>query len=225
MSKHNVFTCSLTSLTMLIPKEVIGKFLKEKGIAIRGVLHIGAHECEERSVYHFLGISDNNVVWVDALGDKVAQAVARGIPNVYQAVISDKDGDTVTFYRTNNDQSSSILEFGTHSRHYPWCVVTGTSTEQTTTIDTLMTQKNLDPSNYDFWNMDIQGAELKALIGGENSLKHVKALYLEINTEEVYRGCAQLPELDAYLSLRGFRRTELSHVVKEGWGDALYIRI
>jgi len=208
---------------MLIPKEKILEYLQHKGITLNGALHIGAHECEEQDVYRFFGIADKRVVWIDALQDKVDQAVQRGIPNVYQAVISDKDGEIVSFHRTNNDQSSSILEFGTHAKHYPWCVVTGVTHHATTTIDTFMRTKNLDPSNYDFWNFDIQGAELKAIMGGEESLKHVKALYLEVNSEEVYKGCPTIPELDEHLAARGFQRT-LTTMVHQGWGDALYVR-
>lgn len=208
---------------MLITKEEINNVLQQNGITLHGAFHIGAHDCEEQDVYRYFGIPDKRVVWIDALQDKVDQAVQRGVPNVYQSVISDKDGEIVSFYRTNNDQSSSILEFGTHAKHYPWCVVTGVTRHATTTIDTFMKSKNLDPSNYDFWNFDIQGAELKAIMGGGESLKHVKALYLEVNAEEVYKGCATIPELDLYLAARGFQRT-LTRMAQQGWGDALYLK-
>jgi FkbM family methyltransferase len=208
---------------MLITKEEINVILQQNGILVHGALHIGAHECEEQGVYRFFGIADKRVIWIDALQDKVDQATRNGIPNVYQAVVSDKDGEVVSFYRTNNDQSSSILELGTHAHHHPWCVVTGVTQHTTTTIDTFMADKGLDPSNYNFWNFDIQGAELKALMGGENCLKHARALYLEVNSEQVYKGCPTIPELDAYLALRGFRRV-LTKMTEYGWGDALYIR-
>ncbi len=75
-----------------------------------------------------------------------------------------------------------------------------------------------------FWNFDIQGAELKALQGAEFILPFANALYLEVNVEELYKGCSLLPELDAYLADRGFQRV-LTRIVQEGWGDALYVRI
>jgi FkbM family methyltransferase len=209
---------------MLIPKETVRSLLQSKGVSVEGVLHIGAHECEELEVYRYMGIPDSKVIWIDALADKVEQARSRGIPNVHQAVISDTDGELVTFYRTNNNQSSSILEFGTHAAHYPWCVVTGTTQHSTKTIDAFISENSIDPSSLQFWNFDIQGAELKALKGGESALKYAKALYLEVNTEEVYKGCAKLPELDAYLRDKGFQRV-LIETVREGWGDALYLRI
>jgi len=153
----------------------------------------------------------------------VDEAVSRGVPNVFKAVISDKDGEEVTFNRTNNDASSSILELGTHATHYTWIVVTDRIIMKTITIDTFMKEKELDPTLYDLWNFDIQGAELKALKGGEAALQHAKALYLEVNTEEVYKGCAQMGEIDIYLAQFGFKRV-ITRLEAEGWGDALYIK-
>ena len=48
-------------------------------------------------------------------------------------------------------------------------------------------------------------------------------IYAEVNTKELYAGCAQLPELDAWLDARGFKRVEIS-MTGWGWGDALYVR-
>lgn len=207
----------------LIPEEKIVEILNSKNIKFSGVLHVGAHECEELDTYQKLfGIPPRHMVWIDALQDKVELARARGIPNVYYAVVSDKDGDTVSFKRTNNDQSSSILDFGTHSHNHPSVVVTGVTQHTTTTIDTFMKQFP-DSKLYDFWNFDIQGAELLAIKGAEESIKHVKAMYLEVNIEEVYKGCALLGELDTYLAARGFERV-ITYMTHAGWGDALYVR-
>jgi FkbM family methyltransferase len=209
---------------MLITKEEILTYLRSVNIVLTGALHIGAHECEEVDVYRHFGIPDKRVVWIDAMQDKVDEAVQRGVPNVYQAVVSDEDDKIVEFKRTNNGQSSSILEFGTHATHYSWCVVTERTQMVTTTVDTFMKRNNLNPANYNFWNFDIQGAELLALKGATNSLRYAKVLYLEVNTEDVYKGCAKLNELDEYLGMRGFRRI-LTKTVREGWGDAMYIRV
>jgi len=208
---------------MLISWQEVQKCLQDSGITLSGVLHIGAHGCEEASAYQNLGIVEKRVIWIDALQNKVDEAVSRGVPNVFKAVISDKDGEEVTFNRTNNDASSSILELGTHATHYTWIVVTDRIIMKTITIDTFMKEKELDPTLYDLWNFDIQGAELKALKGGEAALQHAKALYLEVNTEEVYKGCAQMGEIDIYLAQFGFKRV-ITRLEAEGWGDALYIK-
>jgi hypothetical protein len=96
--------------------------------------------------------------------------------------------------------------------------------KKSTTIDTFFSRNGLDSSKYDFWNFDIQGAELMALKGAEEAIKHAKAIYLEVNINELYVGCGKIEEVDAFLLERGFRRM-LTRVVRQGWGDALYIRV
>jgi len=90
------------------------------------------------------------------------------------------------------------------------------------TVDTFFERNNLDSTNYDFWNFDIQGAELMALQGGIESIKHVKALYLEVNEKELYQKCGLITDIDDFLSKYNFKRV-LTSMTCHGWGDALYI--
>jgi hypothetical protein len=209
---------------MLFKQETVIQALHDHGITPKGVLHIGAHECEELPFYERIGVPKEQMVWVDAVQDKVNQATARGVPNVFKAVVTDKDDDTVTFRLTNNVQSSSVLEFGTHSKHHGWVHFVGETKETTVTVDTFLQRHNLDARKYDFWNFDIQGVELLALKGATKALDHVKALYLEVNIEEVYKGCARMNEIDEFLGVRGFKRV-ITHMTEYGWGDAMYVKI
>jgi len=209
---------------MLIPGHDIIQILKSNNISVTGALHIGAHECEEIPFYQSLGLSSDKVVWIDAMENKVQEATSRNIPNVFQAVITDTDDAKVRFNITNNVQSSSVLEFGSHARHHPQVHCVGSVELNTVTVDSFFKRENLDPSRYNFWNFDIQGAELMALKGATNALQFAKALYLEVNTEEVYKGCAQIGEIDAFLGALGFRRVKTFVYSQYGWGDALYIR-
>jgi hypothetical protein len=204
---------------MLIERHEIVPLLAAHGIKAHSVLHIGAHDCEELGFYNSLQIPNENVVWVDAIQEKVDAATARGIPNVFYGVMSDADGETVTFKRTNNDQSSSILDLGTHATHYPWITVSETRSCTTTTVDTFLADK----PKPNFWNLDIQGAELKALQGGVVALRAADVVYTEVNTESVYQGCALLGDLDEFLAAQGFTRVALK-LVEQGWGDAMYVR-
>ena len=211
-------------IRMLISKEEVAATLQKYGIQTKGVLHVGAHECEEMDFYQYIGLSPEDVIWIDALEDKVQQAKQRSIPNVFAAVVSDKDNEPVSFIRTNNGQSSSILPLGTHAQKYPHIHIVEEKSKQTITLDTFFQTNGFDASKYTFWNFDIQGAELKALRGAECVLPFANALYLEVNAEELYKGCGMLPEMDAFLKERGFDRV-LTRMVPEGWGDALYLRI
>jgi FkbM family methyltransferase len=208
---------------MLIKQEVVIALLKKHNIKCTGALHIGAHECEELGFYDQLGISRTNIVWIDAIDAKVKQATDRGIPNVFKAVITDKDNDTVKFNHTNNGQSSSILEFGTHATEHPDIKMIHSTQETTITLDTFLKEKQIDPTLYDFWNFDIQGAELMALKGGIQALQYAKVLYLEVNVNELYKGCALIGEIDEFLKGYGFTRV-ITDMTQYGWGDAVYLK-
>jgi FkbM family methyltransferase len=208
---------------MLIDTDAVKSILDMMNIPVTGVFHIGAHDCEELRFYKSLDVSRDKIVWIDAIQSKVDQAKSRGIPNVYQAVITDKDDETVVFHESNNVQSSSILNLKTHLQEHPWVQYVKHTPMQTTTVDTFFKRNNLDASQYTFWNLDIQGAELLALKGAEESLKFATALYLEVNEKELYENCALIGDLDKFLLQRGFSRAN-TIMTRHGWGDALYVR-
>jgi hypothetical protein len=207
---------------MLISFEEINKILLENNISITGGFHIGAHECEELGFYNKVGLKNEDVIWIEAIPLKVYEAKNRGIPNVYNAIITDKDDENIAFNISNNIQSSSVLEFGTHSQEHPWVVYVNKIYNKSVTIDTFFERSKIDPSKYNFWNFDIQGAELMALKGAINSLKYAKALYLEVNEKELYKNCGLITDIDNFLSKYNFKRV-LTNMTQYGWGDALYI--
>jgi len=207
---------------MLIPTSQIFEKLSENNINITGVFHIGAHDCEELHFYNSLGLKNDDVVWIDAINSKVIEAKNRGIPNVYNAVITDKDDEDIFFNVSNNVQSSSVLEFGTHSTEHPWVFYVDKIEQKSITVDSFFNKNNIDGSKYNFWNFDIQGAELMALKGAVHQLKNVKALYLEVNEKELYKKCALIGEIDEFLAEYNFKRV-ITYITEHGWGDALYL--
>jgi FkbM family methyltransferase len=207
---------------MLIDFKEIKNILLSHKININGSFHVGAHECEELQFYNEIGINLKDMIWIDAVPSKVAEATNNGIPNVYNATISDKDDETIIFNISNNVQSSSILEFGTHSQEHPDIVYVNKIEQKSITIDTFFERNNIDASKYNFWNFDIQGAELMALKGATNSIKYAKAIYLEVNEKELYKKCGLITDIDIFLSNYNFKRV-LTNMTIHGWGDALYI--
>jgi FkbM family methyltransferase len=207
---------------MLIPFKNIKAILLSHNIKVKGVLHIGAHECEELTQYIAEGIPKENVDWVEANPELVERMASRGI-TVHQAAISDTV-NTIPFHITNNGQSSSILEFGTHAASYPWCKVIKTIEVTTEPLSVLINRTNIPIHERNFWNLDIQGVELNALKSAGEYIKYADAIYTEVNTEQVYKGCNLLSELDAFLAVEGFKREAIS-MTDKGWGDALFIRI
>jgi FkbM family methyltransferase len=207
---------------MLIDPDVVRALFKEHAIAIKGVFHVGAHKCEEKEFYNSCGVEDKNIVWVDANPMLTADNIARGIPNCYTSVMDEVERDT-TFHITNNNQSSSLLEFGTHAASYPWCVVTKSVQVRTETMRQFFSNNSLDPARYNVWNFDIQGVELQVFRGSKELLQYADVIYAEVNTAEVYKGCGKLDELDALLKEHGLTRV-LTKMTDAHWGDAIYVR-
>jgi FkbM family methyltransferase len=185
----------------------------------KGVLHVGANVGEEAPVYDSLGIKD--VCWIEANPELIPQL--RINTNKYGHIVlnicvGDVEGLTVNFHISNNaSQSSSYLELGTHKEQHP---------DVYFVRDIEMKMRRLDGiscwGEYDFLNMDLQGAEMKALKGMGETLEYFKWAYLEVNKAEVYKGCAQIDEMDTFMKSKGFSRVETKWV--GNWGDALYVR-
>jgi uncharacterized protein YunC (DUF1805 family) len=207
---------------MLISFEEIRDMLQKYSIDISGAFHIGAHECEEMEFYNKMGIPAEKIVWIDAIASKVDNAIQRGIPNIYHAVVTDKDGEEVIFNIANNFQSSSVLPLGTHLVEHPGIHYTEKVVQNSITINSFFDLHGLDGKAYEFWNFDIQGAELMALKGATKYIAYAKAIYLEVNEKELYVGCGLIDEIDAFLSTYAFKRV-ITRFTQHGWGDALYI--
>lgn len=208
---------------MLITLEEIQNVLNQYNIKITGVLHVGAYECEEMPLYKRLGLKEEDVIWIDAMPHKVEEAKKRGMPNVYNAVITDKDNDNIMFNVTNNIMSSSVLELYTHLAEHPHVHLIGKIAATTITLNTFFEKNQINISNLNFWNFDIQGAELMALKGAETHINNADIIYLEVNVKELYKNCAFMSEIDTYLSDYGFKRV-ITNMTPHGWGDAMYIK-
>ena len=191
-------------------------------LAITGILHAGAHQSEEREVYRAVGAS--NVYWVEAQQELVDYCKSHFQVKIFQGVIDEDDGYVVPFHITNNGQSSSMLALGTHAKNHPDVRVVGITTLETTRLDTLMEREGIPMNQINFINLNIQGVELRALKSMEKHLEHVRYIYTKVNSEQVYRGCDEIGDMDAYLLRFGFHRVETKFWGNCGWGDAFYIK-
>lgn len=202
---------------MLIPFHDI---VKKYNIQFRGILHVGAHECEEIKDYE-LYLNRNQILWIEAMPNKVRMC-KKLYPNVLiqNAIVSDTVGK-VKFNVSNNGESSSILELGLHKHFHPHVHYVEYFEGETELLKNIICDYDID---FNFLNFDIQGAELKALKGMESYLPKVDYLYTEVNSDYVYEGCALISELDDYLKPFGLHRVETKWCENFRWGDALYIR-
>lgn len=192
---------------------------------INGVLHLGASTGQERDVYKTY--CKGWVIWVEAIPSVYLdlQQNIKSYPKqtAYNACLSNVDGDEVVFNVSNNEsQSSSILELGVHALIHPEVHYVEQIAMKTQRIDTLF--KDVDVSDINFLNVDLQGAEHLAIEGMGDLIKNIDYALLEVNMKETYKGCMLIDDLDYFMLQRGFERVETGDWVAETWTDALYIR-
>jgi FkbM family methyltransferase len=196
--------------------ELVDKY----NIKFEGILHVGAHECEELNDYlKYLPI--DKILWIEALSDKV-DLCRNKYPNILieNAIVSDVI-EKVTFNVSNNGQSSSMLDFGLHAYFHPDVHYIRSFESETKLLKDIINKYDI---SYNFLNFDIQGAELKALKGMEEYLNKVDYLYTEVNSDYVYKECVLITELDEYLKKFGLERVETKWSGECRWGDAFYLR-
>jgi FkbM family methyltransferase len=179
----------------------------------RGVLHLGAHLGQEAEIY---AAEAKQVVWVEALPHIHARLVERlgafprqmGLCGLLGAI----DDESREFHISNNGEgvSSSLFAFGDHAvgKNSLWpdlgLAMVAKLTLPTVRLDTLLRRNAIDHAEYDFWVLDLQGAELLALQGAGDALASCVAIFCEVSVVEVYKGGARWHEVRAWLSRAGF---------------------
>ena len=197
-------------------------FLMQKGVSIHGVVHIGAHHCEEKKEYNMFNIKDEDIIWIEGNNDICNKMKAEGITQIYNALIDSEERD-IDFNITNNGQSSSIFPLGVHKMFYPDIHVVEQRRQRTTTLKKFFETINVSPSRFNFWSLDIQGAEYNALLGAGDLLDSVDALLVEVNFDQLYLGIPLIDSVDKLLHDHGFTRTH-TKIAFQRWGDALYVK-
>lgn len=221
-----IFTSNKTSRYVdesytVLGADMLDILFKKYDIKPKGLIHIGAHACEERPVYHKYGLTDENIIWIEGNPDLVNN-IKMNIPTakVYQGLISDTEKE-VDFVITNNLQSSSFLELKEHSVEHPDVTEEKRVKMMTTTLPKLMEVHNINPSDFDFLVMDIQCAEYLALQGMKDILDNFVGIHMEVNTKETYDTCKTLNQIEEFLKPYGFVLKDLS-MTRHGWGDGYF---
>lgn len=207
---------------MYVPVE----WMRAAGIHPQGVLHIGAHEAEELAAYSAAGWGPRT--WVEALPD-LAEALSRRLSAstddaVVTGAVWERAGETLEMHRANNGMSSSLLAPNLHLKYYKSILFTESASVQTIRLADALEQHRLrfgKTSGPDFIYLDIQGSELHALQGLNDSMG-IKYIYSEVSTKPLYANQALRHELDSFLGHHGFRRVATVTLPRVGWGDALY---
>jgi len=200
----------------------IGGVIRRHGVKAERILHVGAHIGQEADCYRDLGAAD--VVWVEGDPEVIPRLRDHVEPRgqrVVEALLDTETRGAIEFHRASNEMSSSLLAMGTHSVEHPEITTVGTVRLPTTTLDAVRSELAL--GEIDLLVVDVQGAELRVLRGGEETLAAAAPCYLEVNEAPVYEGCALLPEVEGFMDDHGFVLAECT-MGAHGYGDALFLR-
>lgn len=118
------------------------------------------------------------------------------------------------------NKSSSLLEPDAVLIHYPWLKFEQSIQVKTNTITNFCNEQSI--TKIDFIHMDVQGAELKVLLGSGNLLANIKAIWLEIENVNLYKNQPLSQEMQDFMEKNGFKK--IKDTVSEISGDHLYVR-
>lgn len=189
-------------------------------LKIKGVIHIGAHYGQEHSLYKKNNLQ--NIIYFEPLKKnfEVLKENIKDDAKLYNFALGNDEKFVEMFVESaNNGQSSSILQPELHLQSYPHIVFNEKETVEMKKLDSF----EIDYTNYNFINIDVQGYELEVFKGAKNVLSNIDYIISEVNRGMLYKNCVFVEELDSFLFEFGFVRKQTSW---DGgsWGDALYIK-
>ena len=188
-------------------------------------IHVGAHLGEEAEAYRKMGV--RRMILIEANPKVFAQLAERFRDDPAILLVNRAVADTLgkrVLHVTNATQSSSLLALDKHAEIYPQIVEQESVEVECARLDDLLSELGESPGAYNILNIDVQGAELMVLKGAETILRSVDLVNVEVSFAELYAGCAQIDEVDDFLSERGFERIALACPYHHTWGDAVYLR-
>jgi putative glycosyltransferase len=217
---------------------IVTQFLRllDHRIAIRGVIHVGAHRGQEVNPYLAHGCErivliepnpDACLILRDRFGSRreidVIEAAALDEPGIARLHIHTS--------RTGSTEPASVLELKRFKEIVPTLETPRTVEVYADRLDTLLERSGIDVTEFQLLNIDVQGAELRVLRGAEQTLASVAAVLVEVHVVELYDGAASELEVDEFLKERGFERAGViyhelydDHGSFPAWGEVLYVR-
>jgi len=139
---------------------------------------------------------------------------------VIQSAVSNEVGKA-TFYETSIKGSGSLLEVGSLAESSYGMKGEESFEVEVTTLDSVQGITRLDC----LW-IDVQGAEMLVLEGGENLLQNTNAVFIEVSVHpDLYDGGALKSELESILSRYGFQSAIVGLDKGNLTGNAFYIKV
>ncbi|MDC0838310.1 FkbM family methyltransferase [Limnoraphis robusta] len=177
------------------------QIFQDHKVTPRGIIYVGAGE--GRSLKRFAKFTNAQILLIEAnpvTCERLKMAVGDR-PNIQTVHVAIADqNSTATLHVTNIESNSSILSLTEYKKLYPNLTETQQIPVETRTIDSILTELNLLPEDYNILCLDIQGAELLALTGASEILQHLDAIYSTTSQNQLFERGATFEQLNAFLN-------------------------
>lgn len=120
---------------------------------------------------------------------------------VFPVAVSDEDGTAQFNVASNDGESSSLLQLGSHREHFPGVSMQTRIEVPTRRLDSVLAEHGLRAP--DLMIVDVQGAEYRVLKSLSPAvLDSLRLLYTEVSLEPVYESAGLLSDVEALLAPR-----------------------
>lgn len=188
---------------------------------IKGIVHVGGHNAEEREFYG----PKLPVLWIEGHPDYAATMLENltwePFQVGYEALLSDVDDEEVDFWITKDEFASSMSMPKEHQNLFPNAPITDKIRLRTKRFDTLIRENGIDILKYNVLVLDVQGSELKVLQGLGEHARHFTMIVTEFSQVDLYEGGPRLGDLTDHLWLDYKLMSYDKHTAV---GDALFVR-
>jgi FkbM family methyltransferase len=120
---------------------------------------------------------------------------------VFPVAVSDTDGVATFNVASNDGESSSLLQLGSHRQLFPQVTMQTSIEVPTRRLDSVLAEHDLERP--DVMIVDVQGAEYLVLKSFTPALlDRLRLIFTEVSTEAVYESSRPLADIEALLSPR-----------------------
>jgi FkbM family methyltransferase len=204
--------------------------------ARKGIIHVGAHKGEEVETYIDLGFE--NIILIEP-NPELYQFLSEKFKDntkikVFGVAISDCSG--VMDFHIHTSQSGSVepaslLKMKEFNKIVKTLKTVKTISVAVITLDDFFVENKLSIEDYNYINIDVQGAELMAFKGATNVLKSIDVVISEVNLIELYENAPLEKDIVNYLKEFSFeKKNVIYHTLYDdkgtfpAWGECLFLK-
>jgi FkbM family methyltransferase len=202
----------------------------------RGIIHAGADVGQEVAQYFEYGFK--NIILIEANPASYATLQAKfgrdGNVMLFNYAICERNG-AIDFHihtsRSGSTEPASILPLKRFKEIVKTLHTTDTIRVPAITLDSLVETHRIAASEYNFLNIDTQGAELMALRGAAKLIPSLDVIISEVNLIEMYENGALENEIVTFLASHGFVKCHaVYHTLYDetstfpAWGECLFLK-